>query len=73
MKKLNRVKFIFRKTLKTWLLIIHLTLTTFSAVMLKLIKNINNIIQNVFPRDKITIAFRVFYKVLLVFVLFLLV
>ena len=66
MMKLNGVKSIFRKTLKTRLLIIHLTLTTFSAVMLKLIKNINNI-QNVFPRDKITIAFRVFYKVLLVF------
>ena len=69
MMKLNELSPFSRKTFKIWLLIIYLTLTTFSVVMLKLMKNINNIIQNVFPRDKITIAFSVFYKVLLVFIL----
>ena len=67
MMKLNGLSPFSGKILKTWLLIIHLTLMTFSVVMLKLMKNINNITQNVFPRDKITIAFSVFYKVLLVF------
>ena len=67
MMKLNELSLFSRKTLKTCLSIIHLTLTTFSVVMLKLMKNIDNIIQNVFPRDKINIAFSVFYKVLLAF------
>ena len=72
MMKLNELSPFSRKTFKIWLLIIYLTLTTFSVVMLMLMKNINNITQNVFPRDKIAIAFSVFYKVYF-YVLFLVV